>query len=146
MHHADSDSNIMSTPWHENVFPIAGPYCGNPQVIKYFPHKGVSKSAILSLQWRHNGHGDVSNRQPRDSLLNRLFKRRSKKTLKLRVTGLCAGNSPRPVNSPHKWPVTRKMYPFIISLGEILRNSRVACERDVWILMWRHPNVLSRKL
>ena len=28
------------------------------------------------------------------TLLNRVFKRRSKKTLKLRVTGLCAGNSP----------------------------------------------------
>ena len=26
----------------------------------------------------------------------------------LRVTGLCAGNSPWPVNSPHKWPVTRE--------------------------------------
>ena len=23
-----------------------------------------------------------------------------------------AGNSPGPVNSPHKWPVTRKMFPF----------------------------------
>ena len=32
-----------------------------------------------------------------------------KKTSKLRVTGLCAGNSPGPVNSPHKGPVTRKM-------------------------------------
>ena len=28
------------------------------------------------------------------SMINRLFKRRSKKTSKLRVTGLCAGNSP----------------------------------------------------
>ena len=31
---------------------------------------------------------------------------------KLRVTGLCVGNSPGPVNSPHKGPVTRKMFPF----------------------------------
>ena len=45
-------------------------------------------------------------------LLNRLFRRRSKKTSKLRVTGLCVGNSPGPVNSPHKGPVTRKMFPF----------------------------------
>ena len=30
----------------------------------------------------------------------------------LRVTGLCAGNSPGPVNSPHKGPVTQKMFPF----------------------------------
>ena len=35
-----------------------------------------------------------------------------KKTSKLRVTGLCVGNSPGPVNSPHKGPVTRKMIPF----------------------------------
>ena len=47
-----------------------------------------------SLQWRHNGHDSVSNHQPHDCLLNRLFRRRSKKTSKLRVTGLCAGNSP----------------------------------------------------
>ena len=47
-----------------------------------------------SLQWRHNGHDSVSNHQPHDCLLNRLFRRRSKKALKLRVSGLCAGNSP----------------------------------------------------
>ena len=47
-----------------------------------------------TLRWRHNGHDNVSNRQPHDCLLNRLFRCRSKKTSKLRVTGLCAGNSP----------------------------------------------------
>ena len=47
-----------------------------------------------ALRWRHNGHNGVSNHQPRDCLLNRLFERISKKTSKLRVTGLCAGNSP----------------------------------------------------
>ena len=47
-----------------------------------------------ALQWRHNNHDGVSNHQPHGCLLNRLFRRRSKKTSKLRVTGLCAGNSP----------------------------------------------------
>ena len=46
------------------------------------------------LQWRRNGRDSVSKHQPYDCLLNRLFRRRSKKTSKLRVTGLCAGNSP----------------------------------------------------
>ena len=46
----------------------------------------------ISLQWRHNGSDGVSNNQPPYCLFNRLF--RSKKTPKLRVTGLCAGNSP----------------------------------------------------
>ena len=54
------------------------------------------------LQWRHNGCDCVSDHQPQDCLLNRLFRRRSKKTPKLRW----------PVNSPHKWPVTRKMFQF----------------------------------
>ena len=47
-----------------------------------------------SLQRRHNGHDGVSNHQPHQCLLNRLFRRRSKKTSKLRVIGLCVGNSP----------------------------------------------------
>ena len=47
-----------------------------------------------SLHWRHNDHDDVSNHQPHGCLPNRLFRRRSKKISKLRVTGLCAGNSP----------------------------------------------------
>ena len=46
------------------------------------------------LRWRQNGCDSVSNHQPHDCLLNRLFRRRSKKTSKLRVTGLCVGNSP----------------------------------------------------
>ena len=46
------------------------------------------------LQWRHNEHNGVSNHQPHDCLLKRWFRLRSKKTSKLRVTGLCEGNSP----------------------------------------------------
>ena len=64
------------------------------------------------LHWRHNDYDDVSNYQPHGCLLNCLFRRKSKKTSKLRVTGLCVRNSPGPVNSPHKGPVTRKMFPF----------------------------------
>ena len=47
-----------------------------------------------ALHWHHNGCDGVSNHQPRNCLHNRLFRRRSKKIPKLRVTGLCAGNSP----------------------------------------------------
>ena len=38
-----------------------------------------------TLQWRHDGHDNVSNHQPHDCLLNRLFRRRWKKTSRLRV-------------------------------------------------------------
>ena len=47
-----------------------------------------------TLQWHHNGHDGIWNHQPHHCLLNRLFGRRSKKTSKLCVTGLCVGNSP----------------------------------------------------
>ena len=49
---------------------------------------------FISLRWRHNDPDGVSSHQPYDYLLNRLFRHRSKKTSKLRVTGLCVGNSP----------------------------------------------------
>ena len=49
---------------------------------------------ISALRWSHNGRDSVSSHQPHDCLLNRLFRRGSNKTSKLRVTGLCARNSP----------------------------------------------------
>ena len=54
----------------------------------------VNKWTKFPLRWCHNGHDCVSNHQSHNCLLNRLFRRRSKKTSKLRVTGLCARNSP----------------------------------------------------
>ena len=67
---------------------------------------------FFAWHWRHNDRGGVSDHQPHDCLLSRLFRLRSKKTSKLRGTGLCAGNSPGPVNSRRKGPVTRKIFPF----------------------------------
>ena len=64
--------------------------------IPSFPDTEIGRysKSFYTLCWRHNNRDGVSNHQPRDCLLNRLFRRRSKKTSKLRVTGLCAGNSP----------------------------------------------------
>ena len=58
---------------------------------------------VTPLQWRHNDHDGISNHQPHGCLLNRLIRRRSKKTSKLRITGLCRIHR-WPVNSPHKGP------------------------------------------
>ena len=49
---------------------------------------------LTTLHWRHNERHGVSNHHPHDHLLNCLFRRRSKKTSKLSVTGRCSGNSP----------------------------------------------------
>ena len=73
------------------------------------------------LQWRHNGRDSVSNHQPHECLLNRLFKRRSKKTSQLRVTGLCVGNSP--------------------GTGEFPAQMASNAENDsIW---WRHHDIVN---
>ena len=70
---------------------LNGEYYGTPM----FTNQMAWPSALSKqLQWRHNGRDGVANHQPHDCLLNRLFWRRSKKTSKLRGTGLCDGNSP----------------------------------------------------
>ena len=65
-----------------------------------------------SLQWRHNGRDGVSNHQPYDYLVNRLFRHRSKKTSKLRVTGLCAGNSTATGEFPAQMASNAENFPF----------------------------------
>ena len=55
---------------------------------------------MSALHWRNNERDGVSNHQPHDCLLNCLFRRGSKKTSKLRVIGLCEGNSPMTGESP----------------------------------------------
>ena len=51
-------------------------------------------TTVVSLQWRHNERDGASNHRRLDCLLNRLFRRRSKKTSKLRVTGIYEGKPP----------------------------------------------------
>ena len=65
-----------------------------------------------TLQWRHDERDSVSNHQPHDFLFNCLFRRRWKKTSKLRVTGLCARNSLVTGEFPAQRPGTQKMFPF----------------------------------
>ena len=78
------------------------------------PHwlKKAIKVWLVSLQWRHHGRDDVSNHQPHNCLLNCLFRRRSKKTSKLRVPGLCAGNSPVTGEFPAQMASNVEMFPF----------------------------------
>ena len=65
------------------------------------------------LHWRHSGCDGVSDHHPHDCLLNRLFGRRLiRKHQSSASLALVRGIHRWPVNSPHKWPVTRKMFPF----------------------------------
>ena len=75
---------------------------------------------IIALQGRHNERDGVSSHQLHDCLLNRLFRRRSKKTSKLRVTGLCEGNSP--------------------VIGEF--TAQRASNAETVSIWWRHDDIL----
>ena len=57
---------------------------------------------VPSLQWRQNEPNGVSNHRRLNCLLKLLFRRKSKKTSKLRVTGLCEVNSPVACGFPVK--------------------------------------------
>ena len=113
-------------------------------ILFYFLHDIVNPCMVIkkpTLHWRHNDHNGVSNHQPHHCLLNRLFRRRSKKTSKLRVTGLCVGNSPGPVNSPHKGPVTRKMFPFDDVIMD-LHISTVCLVKSVCVRLMKSQSIL----
>ena len=73
---------------------------------------GCLRQKVPTLQWRYNERTGVWNHRRLDCLLNRLIRHRSKKSSKLRVTGLCEGNPPITGDFPRKGSVTRKMFPF----------------------------------
>ena len=54
----------------------------------------LSSTMTSSLQWHHNERDSVSNHRCPYCLLSLLFRRGTKKTSKLGVTGLCDGNPP----------------------------------------------------
>ena len=83
--------------------------CTNPSNCSL--RNGCRAIWLIPLHWRYNDHDGVSNHQPH-GCYSTVYSDADKKKSKLRVTGLCVGNSPGPVNSPHKGPVTRKMFPF----------------------------------
>ena len=80
-----------------------------------------------SLHWRHNGRGGFSNHQPHGCLLNRLFRIRSKKHQSFASLAFVQGIHRWPVNSPHKWRVTRKMFPFASDWLAVSGAGEAAC-------------------
>ena len=54
----------------------------------------IAVEILRGIRMKSYERDGVSNHQPQNCLLNRLFRHRSQKKSKLRVIGLCAGNSP----------------------------------------------------
>ena len=86
--------------------------------------KGRSVSTDRPLQWRHNERDMFTH----DCLLNGLFRRGSKKTPTLRVTGLYEGNSPVTGKFPLKEPVMRKMFPF----DDVIMSYKKGSMKIIW--------------
>ena len=104
----------------------------------------ISPSSLQkSISFHH--YGDVimsamasQNHQPRECLRNRL----SKEASKLRITGLGRGIHRWPVNSPHKGPVTRKMFPFDdVIMGITKESSRSPAVYYSGLLHWHETIV-----
>ena len=97
----------------------------------------VCPLAVTPLQWRLNGCDGVSNHQPHHCLLNRLFRRRSKKTSKLCITGLCAGNSPLTGEFPAQMAGNAEMFLFddvIMTLWGVLSRKLPELETNMHVL------------
>ena len=92
-----------------------------------------------TLRWRHNGRDSVSNHQPHGCLLKGLFRRRSRKTSKLRVTDLCVGNSPgngefpaQMTSNAENVPIWWRHHGYITS-RTIGRIFRIIIKKNKWI-------------
>ena len=84
--------------WPFVDFRITGPLWGNPQRASNAENIMVSHVELWSLvffAWTSSRvAGDLKRHVAHVRSLKRLFRRRSKKTSKLCITGLCKGNSP----------------------------------------------------
>ena len=85
----------------------------------------------------HNGHDGVSNHHPHDCLLNCVFTCRSKKTSKVSVTSLCAGNS----LVTGEFPAQMTSNAENVSIWR--RHHETFYGEISWMLMPRHPASLS---
>ena len=101
---------------------------------------------LTTLQCRHNGSGGISNHQSHYCLLNRVFRLRSKKTSKPRVTGLCAGNSPLTGKFPAQMASNAKNEKFSIWWcyydNEIVFGTNIlekSSETHVWYMSKHRP-------
>ena len=111
-------------------------------------HGSLDRHDPFSLQWRHNENNGVSNHQRLDCLLNRLFRRRSKKTSKLYVTGLCEGKSPVTGEFPAQRASNSEKFPFDdVIMNFVMWLSTAGLSRPPGLFLWRSKvSAIERKL
>ena len=120
-----------------------------PMLVREPCYQGWLTNAIifvlrLPLLWRYNERNGVPNHQPHDCLLSRLFRRRSDKTSKFRVTGLCAGNSPE----TGEFPAQRASIAENVSIWwrhHALPSCHSSAYHFRWGKLWWHHNWVLKK-
>ena len=90
LHVSDDQTSEISNP----VIVEHRSYLNSKKTTHTWPSRLSYRVPVVTLRWHHNETDGVSYHRPHHCLLNRLFERGSKKTSKLHVTGLCAGDLP----------------------------------------------------
>ena len=136
--HAPKPNNIV--PWYlldrTDTIIVRNVVKATTRQLTVSTRKQLNVTIAIASRWRHYGHDSVSNHQPHHCLLNRLFGCRWKNTSKLRITGLC-----KPVNSPHKWPVTHKMFPFDDVIMRLEHKNKWCCYYNWRVGQGRRSNL-----
>ena len=96
---------------------------------------------INTSQWRYNGRDGVSNLQPHNCLLNRYWGADQIKDQSSASLAFVRGIHRWPLSSPHKGPVTRKMFPFD-DVKMIMQN----CSQALNSYDERHKGVITSLL
>ena len=73
------------------------------RIIIYVSNRKCASHVASTLEWCHNERVGLSNHRCPECLHNHFFRRKSKKTSKLRVTSLWEGNSPVTGEFPAQW-------------------------------------------
>ena len=102
-----------------------------PLFIMLWRRKKARHKQAWALQWRHDERDSVSNHRHLYCFLNRLFRRRSKKTSMLPVTVLRKGNSPvtgefraqKAHDDVTKWKPLSRYWPFVREIHRSPVNS-----------------------
>ena len=94
-------------------------------------HSIAGSAAPATLQLRHNGRDCISNHQPHDCYSTVYSDSDQRKHQSSASLAFVWGIHRWPVNSPHKWPVTRKMFPFHDAIMHALQMRNVIWHQTI---------------
>ena len=123
------------------IFRVTGPLCGNSPVTGEFPAQRDSNAENVSIWWRHHHYNDV--------IMGAIASQITSLTIVYSTVHSGADQTKHqssaslafvweihrwPVNFPHKWPVTRKMFPFD---DVIMMNCKFGSSNTwPWMISW----------